>query len=588
MNIAAAAALHRQGRLAEAEALYLAILKSARSDFDALHGLGILRSQQGRHEEARGLFRRALQVQPNSPEADYNLALALEALGRRAQAVTHYERALLNRADFHQAANNLGNALKALGRIDDAIARYRQALAIKPDFAFAYNNLGNALQLRADFAGAEQAYRSALEHAPDYVEALNNLGNVLRMTGRGVGAPELYRRALALEPRYVEAHYNLGNALKELGQFDAAAAAFRAAIALEPEKGGAYHDLVDMRPLASDDPLLAQMEALVAERARRRDPSLRIPVHFALGRAYEALGRADDAFSHLARGNALKRRELAYDERASTEYFRRIERSCTAALLGDGAGVAAGAAVRAPAPIFIIGMPRSGTTLVEQILASHPDVFGAGELYKLAVLARDLGYPAALAAAGPEQLGALGARYVDELRERAGGAGWVTDKMPANFYYVGLIRRALPDARILHLRRHPVDTCWSCYSRLFTGDNQAFSYDLGELGRYWRAYDALMAHWRLVLPEGAMLEIRYSDLIADLEREARRVLDFCGIPWDDACLSFHEIARPVLTSSAAQVRRPIYRSSLGKWRAYERHLGPLLAELPEAALAEEV
>jgi tetratricopeptide (TPR) repeat protein len=580
MSIAAALALHRQGQLAEAEAVYLALLKSARNDFDALHGLGILRSQQARHEEARGLFQRALQVQPNSPEAEYNLALALEALGRRAPAVTHYERALLNRADFYQAANNLGNTLKALGRIDEAIARYRQALAIKPDFAFAYNNLGNALKLKDDIEAAERAYRSALEHAPDYVEALNNLGNVLRLSGRGGEAPALYRRALALEPRYVEAHYNLGNALKELGRFDEAATAFRAAIALDPEKGGAYLDLVDMQAPGADDPLLAQMEALVAG-PRRLDPPARMPVHFALGRAYDALGRADDAFAQLARGNALKRRELTYDERATAAYFQRIAASCTAALLGRAAGVTDST----PAPIFIIGMPRSGTTLVEQILASHPQIHGAGELEELSQLARALRYPAGMAELGADRLAETAARYRRRASAQAGAARWITDKMPANFYNVGLIRLALPNARILHLRRHPVETCWSCFSRLFVGTGQAFSYDLGELGRYWRHYDRLMAHWRRVLPDGVMLDIGYADLVADVEAQARRILEFCGIEWHDACLEFHRTERAVLTASAVQVRNPIYRSALGRWRAYEHHLAPLLKELPPEEVA---
>lgn len=582
MSITAALALHRQGQLDEAAELYLVILKTARNDFDALHGLGMLRSQQGRHEDARVLFQRALQVRPNSPEADYNLARALEALGRRAPAAAHYQRALLNRADFYQAANNLGNALKALGRIDEAIARYRQALAIKPDFAFAYNNLGNALQLKDEVEAAEQAYLGALEHAPDYVEALNNLGNILRRTGRGAEAPALYRRALALDPRYVEAHYNLGNALKELGRFDEAAAAFRAALALDPGKGGAYLDLVDMRAPDADDPLLAQMESLVAG-PRRLEASARMPVHFALGRVYDALGRADDAFAQLARGNALKRRELAYDERSTAAYFQRIAAGCTAELLGRAAGVAAAA----PVPIFIIGMPRSGTTLVEQILASHPQIHGCGELEELSSVARALRYPAGLGELGADRLGDIAARYLRHASAQAGAARWITDKMPANFYNLGLIRRALPNARILHLQRHPAETCWSCFSRLFVGSGQAFSYDLGELGRYWRQYDRLMAHWRLVLPPGVMLEIGYADLVADVEVQARRILEFCGIDWNDACLEFHRTERAVLTASAAQVRNPIYRSSLGKWRAYERHLAPLLKELPPQDIAAD-
>jgi hypothetical protein len=224
-------------------------------------------------------------------------------------------------------------------------------------------------------------------------------------------------------------------------------------------------------------------------------------------------------------------------------------------------------------------MPRSGTTLVEQILASHPDVFGAGEIDDLTLLAEAMPYPEGLPEASAEQLRALGASYVAGVRGRAGAALWITDKMPSNFYYVGLIRLALPNARIIHTRRDPVDTCLSCFSKLFVGVAQPFSYDLRELGRYWRQYDALMAHWRQVLPERAMLEIQYEELVADLETQARRLVAYCGLDWNDACLAFHETRRAVRTASAVQVRRPVYKSAVGRWRIYEEQLAPLIEEL---------
>jgi hypothetical protein len=294
------------------------------------------------------------------------------------------------------------------------------------------------------------------------------------------------------------------------------------------------------------------------------------------------LGRHDEAFRHLAQGCALKRRELAYDEAAMLAYFARIKRVFTPELMRDKAGSGDPSSV----PLFILGMPRSGTSLVEQILASHPDVFGAGELNDLSRLAKSMPYPEGIADAGAEQLRKLGAGYVARARARGGDALRVSDKMPANFFYVGFIRLVLPNARIIHTRRNPVDVCLSCFSQLFLGSGQNFSYDLGELGRYWRQYDALMAHWRQILPEGVMLEIDYADLVDDTEAQARRLLDFCGIGWNDACLAFHQTKRPVLTASVAQVRQPIYRSALGKWRAYERHLAPLLKELtPEQVLS---
>jgi hypothetical protein len=231
-------------------------------------------------------------------------------------------------------------------------------------------------------------------------------------------------------------------------------------------------------------------------------------------------------------------------------------------------------------PVFIVGMPRSGTTLIEQILASHPRVFGAGELMNLtrtvATLSRRAPFLGAILAMGAPELRELGAHYVTEVRQLAPEADRIIDKMPANFRLVGLIHLALPNARIIHARRDPLDTCFSCFSQLFSGD-QPFSYDLAELGRYYSAYEMLMQHWRRVLPRGVMLEVNYEDVIGDLEGEARRIVSHCGLEWDDACLSFHQTERPV--RSTFQVRQPIYRNSVGRWRLYERHLGPLIGAL---------
>jgi tetratricopeptide (TPR) repeat protein len=568
--------LHQQGKLPEAESAYQTVLKVDREQFDALHGLAILRCQQGRYEEASGLFRRALRQKPQSPEAEYNLGTALEALRRLEEAAQHYRRAIELNPKAVPAHNNLGNVLKALGRHEDAIWHYWKALELRPDFAIAHNNLGNALQALGRREEAEAHYRQALALNANYAEAHNNLGNVLRLLGRGAESLNHYERALAADPGYVEAHNNFGNALKELGRFKEAAARQRRAIALDPRHGGAYLDLVEAERLAADDPLLGKMESLVADTGALA-ANARVPLHFALARAYDELGRHDDAFRHMRLANALKRREITHDEALMRERFAQVKAVVSAELLRQKAG----SGDPATAPIFVLGMPRSGTTLVEQILASHPQVFGGGELDELSTLARTLGYPNGLGAADAQRLRALGASYVRRVRARAGPAPlWITDKMPANFTYVGLIHLILPNTRIIHTRRNPVDTCLSCFSKLFVGAGQSFSYDLAELGRYWREYDELMSHWRRVLPEGVIYELQYEDLVADTEAEARRLLAYCGIPWDDACLSFHATERPVRTASAAQVRRPIYQSAVARWRAYEGHLGPLLQELP--------
>jgi tetratricopeptide (TPR) repeat protein len=574
MNLQTALSLHQQGRLKEAESLYQALLDRDRNDFDALHALGILRCQQRRYQEARSLFVHALEQKPNSAEAHYNLATAFEGLRRLDQALLHYKEALALRPDAYPAHNNLANVLKALDRREEAIAHYREALAIRPDFAIAHNNLANTLQAMGRREEAETHYRRAIAFKPDYAEAHNNLGNVLRVLGRGEEAVTCYRRAIAFEPRYLEAHNNLGNALKELGQLEEAAASFKKALEIDPKCIAAYHDLALSVKVRGDEPWLATIEKL-AEDSQSLKPRDRAALHFSLAKTSEDLERHDEAFRHMLAGNALRRREIAYDEQATFARFARLKKVVTAELLRQKAG----GGDPSPAPIFILGMPRSGTSLVEQILASHPDVFGAGEIDDFSELAEALPYPEGLIEANAERLRALGARYLERVRARAGGALWITDKMPSNFYYVGLIRLALPHAHIIHTRRDPVDTCLSCFSKLFIGAAQPFSYDLRELARYWRQYDALMAHWRQVLPADAMLEIQYEDLVADLETHARRLVAYCGLDWNDACLSFHETRRAVRTASAAQVRRPVYKSAVGRWRIYEKQLAPLIEEL---------
>ncbi len=265
------------------------------------------------------------------------------------------------------------------------------------------------------------------------------------------------------------------------------------------------------------------------------------------------------------------------------DYMQRIRTIFNAELLSAKAG----GGEPAPAPVFVVGMPRSGTTLIEQIIASHPKAAGAGELFDLDNIVQSLtglnsgalSFPEVVATMSGEQLRQVGARYVAAIRALAPAAERIADKMPWNFHFAGLIHLALPNARIIHARRDPVDTCLSCFSILFEGNSNQYTYDLVELGRFYRAYDSLMAYWRDVLPPGLMLEVQYEEVVGDLEKQARQIISHCGLDWDDACLDFHKTRRPVRTSSVAQVRKPIYRSSVGRWRPYREQLRPLLEEL---------
>jgi len=309
----------------------------------------------------------------------------------------------------------------------------------------------------------------------------------------------------------------------------------------------------------------------------------RLRLDYALGKAYADFRDHSSAFKHWASGASAKRSQLAYDENAAFAFFEAIERVFTTELVQAKSGWGD----PSQAPIFILGMPRSGSSLVEQILASHPAVYGAGELrtFNDVVLSvRDpdgaaIPYPDFVPALDPASSKLLGSRYVSMLRALAPTTGErVTDKMPANYFFVGLIHLLLPNATIIHTIRNAVDTCFSCFSTLFVRD-QNHTYDLGEIGRYYKRYERLMAHWRRVLPPGRFLDVNYEELVEDLDGQARRLLEYCGLPWDERCLEFHRTERPIWTASTMQVRQPIYKSSIGRARAYEAFLAPLIASL---------
>jgi hypothetical protein len=355
-------------------------------------------------------------------------------------------------------------------------------------------------------------------------------------------------------------------------------AAFERAHELAPHAGAPLLGIAQVKTFRdAADPHLAAMQAVEADLASLA-PIQRLHLHFALAKAYDDLGRAEDAIAQLHAGNAIKRQSVGYDEARALGLFERVKQTFDADFMATPrAGFADGA------PIFIIGMPRSGTTLVEQIISSHPEVGAAGEIAAMNEVARALGpFPDAARGFGDADFSRLGQEYVRRLRARAPAAAHVTDKTPSSVYFVGLIHLALPNAKIVHVMRDPVDTCLSCYSRLFTHE-QAHTYDLAELGRYYRAYHDLMRHWHDVLPEGRMLDVRYERIVADTESEARRMLAHCGLAWNERVLTFHQNHRAVNTASASQVRQPIYSTSVARWRRYETHLQPLLTALGDLA-----
>jgi tetratricopeptide (TPR) repeat protein len=478
--------------------------------------------------------------------------------------------------------NLAGATAQAMGKAEAAEQCYRRALLAAPRDAEIHFNLGLLLQAQERLPEAEAEFREAVRLAPRHVQALSNLGNVLLQQDLPAEALQCCTQAIAIDPAYAPAHHNLGRAQAQLGRLDEALPSFRTAIAAVPaeKQAGYFMTLAYAKRFRAGDADLARMEDL-AQNLAALPPQQQMRLHFALGKAYGDIGEAEKSFAHLLAGNRDKRRETPYDEAAELAQLQRVEEVFTPALLAARRGAGASS----PVPVFIVGMPRSGGTLIEQILASHPQVHGAGECEEFRRLAEALRLPDGrravfdgIGALADEELRRLGQDYLQRLQQRAPQAARIVDKTLSNFLYAGLIHLALPQAKIVHSRRNAMDTCLSCFSHLF-GGNLAYSYDLAELGRFWRAYDRLMAHWRSVLPPGVMLELQYEELVGDLEGQARRLLDHCGLEWNAACLDFHQTERSVRTASLSQVRQKIYHHSVHKWHTYGELLRPLLDTL---------
>lgn len=540
-----------------------------------LVALAIHEQNSRRFDKAEEAYREIVAIAPDWAEAESNLANVLNEQGKLQQAVEWYLKALAlkpQRAEIHY---NLGNVLKDLNNLEEATARYQTALRLRPDYAEAHNNLGIALQLQNRIEEAIEHFERAIALKPDNAEAHNNLGTALQEQGELKEAGNHYREALAIEPQNAVAHNNLGTVLKELGEFSEARAEHERALALQPDYPEAHYNRAEVATFRHGDPEILALEAL-ANRMDHLPQSKQVYIHFTLAKALDEVGEHARAFEHMITGNALKRQEIDYDEAGTRETFRLIADVFEPGLFERFQG----AGDRSSVPIFVLGMPRSGSTLIEQILASHPSVLGAGELNTLTVVcnSRTSSYPECMSHLSADGLRRLSEEYLATLPELPPGKSRITDKTPLNFLLVGLIRLILPNARIIHTVRDPVDTCISCFSKLFRSDMK-FSYSLAELGRYYRNYRELMAHWRSVLPIGSMLEVCYEDVVNNIEDQARRLLDYCGLPWDERCLSFYQTSRPVATASAVQIRQPLFRSSVHRWHRYKNYLQPLLSEL---------
>lgn len=497
-----------------------------------------------------------------------NAAGRYQSLGNLEDAERYYRTALRYNPELAIAHNNLATVLVAQKKIEEAIFHFHQATIKDLNYAEAFYNLGITYQDQNSFDYAITHLQHAITIKPDYVEALTDLSFSLKEIGELDEAKKFIHKALKLNPSYAPAHNTLAQILQTLGDINDALSEYETAIRIDPNRPEYHTNLSVIRKYNKDDLYLNNLEGL-AKNISSFTTDQQIRLDFALAKAYNDTGQYGDAFSHLLQGNTLMRQQISYDNNEALESFERIKKVFNRDFIRQQ-----GQGNPSEVPIFIFGMPRSGSTLVEQILASHPKVFGGGELVHF-VDAINVNPVSSLPT---EELRNIASYYFTRLCRLAPEAERITDKGLGNFQRVAFMHLVFPNARLIHVRRNPMDTCLSCFSTLFAKGLQPYAYDLKELGSYYKAYTKLMDHWREVLP-GVMYEIQYEELVNDFERQAHRLIEYCGLEWSSTCLDFHKIRRPIYTASVAQVREPINKSSINRWHNYKYELEPLLDAL---------
>lgn len=580
----------------------------------ALNNLGIIHYDLRKFSEAVDFYQRALKARPNMAEARNNLGNALRITGDIDGAMNAYQEALTLRASYPEAYNNLGTLLQQDKKVEEAEHAFRKAIQQNGRYVEAYNNLalllftqkkeidalrilGDALkfapknvqtllitakvQLRRNaHQAAEQAVKMALQQEPENPEALTLMGQIFHETDRYEEAIEVLEKSVAKNGKNPESLNFYGVALKSMGRLDEARDNIIKALKLNDSMYGGYanlNDLVDFSTGIGDE-LFQRMETIM-ESIPNQEAEPYLPLHFAYAKALDDRGQHEKALEHYIIGGKMKRRQLDYKEEDTFGFFDSI-RDAFPKEVFENRPFEGSTEDRL---VFIVGMPRSGSTLVEQILSSHPDVYGAGEVKYLSRAIATLKdrfpslpkFPQMAGKMSPAQYNLVAENYVSAMAQGAGNSKKITDKLLTNYFFLGLINLLFPNAKVINTMRDPVDTCLSGFTKLFK-DDMPHSYDLTELGRYYGKYREIMEHWDKVLPKGVLTTVVYEDVVADTEKEAKRLIEFLGLPWNAKCLDFHKSDRPVKTASVAQVRKPIYKSSVKRWAKYGSGLQPLV------------
>ncbi len=539
--------------------------------------LGVVLEELGHTVRAIEHYKKSITYGQNNAAVHGHLADAWSKLQRWEEAIKAYQQVLVIQADDVRTMIKLGNAFAGAKLIPESILMYEKALTLQPDKALAHRHLGTSLLVMGQVRKAIKCFDHALRLRPNYFAVRIELALALRQLGRAEEALVPLEEAIGLKPDDDEAHINLALTLKQLGQIEPAIERLEQFLAIKPSCGRAYYHISIINPKQE---LIPVVKKLVSDPKLPNEDA--IYCHFALGNFFDSGESFDQAFKHFLRANRLQRETLNYDARENTHYVDSLIRVYSKGFFQGKRQFGSASLL----PVFIVGMPRSGTTLIEQILSSHALVHGAGEIRACPAInysiAQQLKYakpdPDCMSLIDRKMVEEYSARYLQELTFHCPAAARITDKEPGNFFRIGLIKTLFPDARIIHCQRNPLDNCISVFFHFFTAFQCSF--ELTELGQFYRDYQRLMTHWQNHFP-GEIFTVQYEELVQDQERVSKRLIDYLGLEWDEKCLDFHNNERNVMTPSNLQVRQPMYKNSINRWKRYEEYLQPLIEVLQQ-------
>ena len=583
----------KRGETIEAEKLYKAILEAFPKNKKAKQGLASLKSSlpspynhnapQEIIEELVSFYnkgqlelviKKAQEITKSYPETFvvWNiLGVAAARTQKLDQAVYAFQRATFINPDYSEGYYNMGNALKDQGKLEEAVVAYKNAISYKSDYPSAFYNMGTAFKNQEKFGEAVKAFKKAIMLKPNYAEAHNNLGNVFQEQGSYKEAINSYKKAISIKQGYAKAYKNMANALGEQGQAAEAIKSFEKALSLEPNYAEVHRQLSSLIKYKPKNPQMELVSKLL-ERPGLEDAD-RCHLNYALAKMNEDLGNLGSAFENYVAGGAIRRKLMVYDQKQDELLFKNIKMVLPKLRKIDFNSYNNSKNLT---PIFILGMPRSGTTLVEQIISAHSEVKGAGELKFIGQLGGAIG----LGKKAPSKEKFLQVRefYLEKLNKLSGGKTMVTDKMPQNFLYLGLISIIFPEAKIIHVKRDPAATCWSNFKHYFSADGLEYSYNLKDTVKYFKLYQDLMDFWHENL-DIKIYDLNYENLTNEQEIETKKLINFLDIGWEDACLAPHSNKRSIRTASQLQVRRKVYKGSSNIWRKFEFYLNGTFDEL---------